>query len=142
MSIANSVCEHVCKYVRQVYVWLYNCLFALQWLLKSSLFKVLLQCFFVSADKCRCTAEYGIKIKEIYVKAHCGKWSGASNYCYLTGGINAASCPNAQKSLLGGFYYSINDRICKGEQGMQGVLIFIFIKIIYINVQHRKYWGW
>ena len=66
--------------------------------------------------ECTCTEENG-------VKGYCNTWKGqAFRFCYLSDGLDAVNCPEAQKSSEGNFYFTRNSAICnaaeKNSQGM------------------------
>ena len=70
----------------------------------------LLICF----PDCYCTSSYNIRLEGRLVGAYCNKWEtkDKSDWCYLIGGMNAASCPGAVKSSLGNFYWSSHKSVC------------------------------
>ena len=49
---------------------------------------------------------------------YCGKWESDDEieWCYLTNGLDASSCPGAKKSEMGDFYYSSHDDVCNGKE--------------------------
>ena len=65
-------------------------------------------------DNCDCTSSYNIRFEGRLVGAYCSKWEtkDKSNWCYLEGGMDAASCPGAVKSSLGNFYWSSHKSVC------------------------------
>ena len=68
-------------------------------------------------NECRCTSEYDQKIDGQPVGAYCSKWVWNDVYywCYLSGGMNASSCPGALKSSVGDFYFSSHADVCTGK---------------------------
>ena len=74
-------------------------------------------------DECKCTSKYNIMVDGKLVEAYCSKWESGDekDWCYLTNGLDASSCPGAKKSGEGDFYYSSHEDVCRGkETPMQG----------------------
>ena len=64
-------------------------------------------------DSCQCTDEYNIEVDGKKIEARCNDWNDASyDFCYLSGGASASSCPGASKSDKGDFYWSAHSDIC------------------------------
>ena len=52
------------------------------------------------------------------MEAYCRKWESGdkTEWCYLTNGLDASSCPGAEKASEGDFYYSAHEDVCKGKE--------------------------
>ena len=52
------------------------------------------------------------------MEAYCRKWESGdeTEWCYLTNGLDASTCPGAIKSGVGDFYYSSHEDVCKGKE--------------------------
>ena len=52
------------------------------------------------------------------MEAYCRKWESGdkTEWCYLTNGLDASTCPGAKKSEMGDFYYSSHDDVCNGKE--------------------------
>lgn len=66
-------------------------------------------------QNCRCT--FTIKnhnnADAYNADAYCSDWDNTNtNWCYLSGGLKAKSCPGAEKSEFGDFYYTSDNAIC------------------------------
>lgn len=75
---------------------------------------------------CQCTDEYNITSENGFVQAFCSKWDHDTNWCYLSGGESAKSCPGARKSSKGDFYWTQDEGTCRKAtdviQGLPGIL--------------------
>lgn len=61
-------------------------------------------------QNCRCTSNYSSE--GVTADAFCSDWDHKTPWCYLSGGLNAKSCPGAKKSIYGDFYYTSDNAIC------------------------------
>ena len=52
------------------------------------------------------------------VEAYCDEWQENHNFCFLTDGLSAKSCPDARKSYKGPFYRTDNVQVCNDAVGM------------------------
>jgi len=64
-------------------------------------------------EGCQCTDEYNVTRKNGFVQAFCGDWDDDTNWCYLSGGESAKSCPGARKSSGGDFYWTQDEATCR-----------------------------
>ena len=68
-----------------------------------------------SEFECKCTSKtIEVNGSILTYEAFCKDWSGSSGFdwCYLSGGLDAASCPGAVKSGQGDFYWSDHPDVC------------------------------
>ena len=73
----------------------------------------------LTVNECKCTSEYGERTSDgVLIEDYCDRWNYTVDYewCYLTNDMNAASCPGAQKSERGDFYWTKDEAICRGKE--------------------------
>ena len=81
--------------------------------------------FYLSANECRCTREYGIRssVSNVLIEAYCSRWSTAPfEWCYLGGGEKAKECPGAVRSKQAkqtkqtDIYWTNHPSVCAGGE--------------------------
>ena len=69
---------------------------------------------------CVCTSEYNVQLYGQIVQDYCKDWNPdrpGDEFCYLRGGMSSSSCPGAQRSTKGKFYWTQDQTICNSAIG-------------------------